>query len=64
VQDATAKRYTIVEQHPASGLGIIVGDRGFDVRLEAENHMKTVEVCRKDATGRARRRAHAPGLRF
>ena len=51
VQDATTKRCTIVEQRPAPGLGIIVGDRGFGVRLEAENHMKTVEVCRDATTG-------------
>jgi hypothetical protein len=51
VQDATTKRCTIVEQRPAPGLGIIVGDRGFGVRLEAENHMKTVEVCRDAPTG-------------
>jgi len=51
VQDATTKRCTIVEQRPAPGLGIVVGERGFGVRLEAENHMKTVEVCRDDTTG-------------
>jgi hypothetical protein len=51
VQDAATKRCTIVEQRPAPGLGVIVGDRGFGVRLDAENHMKTVEVCRDVTTG-------------
>jgi len=51
VQDATTKRCTIVEQRPSPGVGIVVGERGFGVRLEAENHMKTVEVCRDSTTG-------------
>ena len=51
VQDSTTKRCTIVEQRPAPGASVIVGDRGFGVRLEAENHMKTVEVCRDATTG-------------
>ena len=41
VQDATTKRCTIVEQRPAPGVGIVIGgDRGFGVRLEAENHLR------------------------
>ena len=51
VQDATTKRCTIVEQRPAPGIGVVIGDRGFGVRVEAENHMRTVEVCR-ETTGR------------
>jgi hypothetical protein len=51
VQDSSTKRCTIVEQRPAPGLGIVVGDRGFGVRLDAETHMKTVEVCRDVTTG-------------
>jgi hypothetical protein len=51
VQDSNTKRCTIVEQRPAPGLGIVVGDRGFGVRLEAESHLKTVEVCRDATTG-------------
>ncbi len=50
VQDASTKRCRIVEQRPAPGIGVVVGDRGFGVRLEAENHMKTVEIC-KETTG-------------
>jgi hypothetical protein len=51
VQDSTTKRCTIVEQRPAPGVGIVVGDRGFGVRLDAETHMRTIEVCRDVTTG-------------
>lgn len=51
LQDSNTKRCTIVEQRPAPGLGIVVGDRGFGVRLDAETHMRTVEVCRDVTTG-------------
>jgi hypothetical protein len=51
VQDVTTKRCTIVEQRPAPGVGIVVGDRGFGVRLDAETHMKTVEICQDVTTG-------------
>jgi hypothetical protein len=50
VQDAGTKRCTIVEQRPAPGLGIVVGEGGFGARLEAENRMKTVEVCQDAGT--------------
>jgi hypothetical protein len=53
IQEPTTKRCTIVEQRPAPGAGIIIGDRGFGVRIEAESHMRTVEVCREGTTGRA-----------
>ncbi len=53
VQEPTTKRCTIVEQRPAPGVGVIIGDRGFGVRVEAESHMRTVEVCREGTTGRA-----------
>jgi hypothetical protein len=52
IQEPTTKRCTIVEQRPAPGAGIIIGDRGFGVRVEAESHMRTVEVCREGTTGR------------
>jgi hypothetical protein len=52
VQNPTTKRCTIVEQRPAPGLGVIIGgDAGFGVRVEAENRMKTIEVCRETTTG-------------
>ncbi len=54
VQDSNTKRCTIVEQRPAPGAGIVIGDRGFGVRVEAESHMKTVEVCRDTTTGGGR----------
>jgi len=53
VQNPTTKRCTIVEQRPANpSVGIVIGgDQGFGVRAEAENRMKTVEVCRESTTG-------------
>jgi hypothetical protein len=51
VQDSGTKHCTIVEERPAPGAGIIIGDRGFGVSLEAERHMTTVEVCRDATTG-------------
>src|SRR5262245_62517008 len=53
IQEPTTKRCTIVEQRPAPGAGIIIGDRGFGVRVEAESHMRTGEICREGTTGRA-----------
>ncbi len=50
VQDPTTRRCTIVEQRPAPGIGVVIGNV-FGVRVEAENHMRTVEVCR-ETTGR------------
>jgi hypothetical protein len=50
VQEPTTKRCRIVEERPAPGAGVIVGDRGFGVRVEAESHMRTVEIC-KETTG-------------
>ena len=55
VQEPTTKRCRIVEDRPAPGVGIILGDRGFGVRVEAERHMGTVEVCRDVTTGRGER---------
>jgi hypothetical protein len=53
VQNPTTKRCTIVEQRPANpSVGIVIGgDTGFGVRAEAENRMKSVEVCRESTTG-------------
>ena len=57
VQNPTTKRCTIVEQRPANpSIGIVLGgDQGFGVRAEAENRMKTVEVCREGTTGAGER---------
>jgi hypothetical protein len=51
VQDPTTKRCRIVEERPAPAVGVVIGDRGFGVRVEAESHMRTVEVCRDTTTG-------------
>jgi hypothetical protein len=51
VQEPTTKRCTIVEQRPAPGAGIVIGDRGFGVRVEAENQMKTTTICREGTVG-------------
>jgi len=57
VQEPSTKRCTVVEQRPANpSLGVVVGgDRGFGVRLEAENRMKTIEVCREGTVGERER---------
>ena len=51
IQEPTTKRCRIVEERPAPGIGVVIGDRGFGIRLEAENHMRTVEVCKEATTG-------------
>lgn len=51
IQDSGTKRCRIVEQRPAPGLGVVIGDM-FAVRVEAERHMQTVEVCREGTSGR------------
>jgi hypothetical protein len=51
VQEPTTKRCTIVQERPAPNIGVIIGDRGFGVRADAETHMRTVEVCREATTG-------------
>ena len=50
VQEPTTKHCRIVEERPAPGAGVVIGDR-FGVRVEAESHMKTVEVCREGTVG-------------
>ncbi len=52
IQEPTTKRCRIVEERPAPSAGIIIGGAGFGVRVEAENRMRTVEVCREGTTGR------------
>jgi len=51
IQEPTTKRCRIVEERPASGAGIVIGESGFGVRAEAETRMRTVEVCREGTTG-------------
>jgi hypothetical protein len=50
VQDPSTKRCRIVEERPAAGLGIVIG-APFGVRVEAENRLRTVEVCKESTTG-------------
>ena len=50
VQSPTTKRCTIVEERPAPGVGVVIGDR-FGARIEAENRMKTTEVCKEGTVG-------------
>lgn len=47
VQEPTTKECKIVEERPAPGIGLVIGERGFGVRAEAESHLRTVEVCRE-----------------
>jgi hypothetical protein len=50
IQDPSTKRCRIVEERPAPNVGVVIGN-AFGVRVEAENHLRTVEVCR-ETTGR------------
>ena len=52
IQEPTTRRCRIVEERPAPNLGVIIGGGGFGVRVEAENRMRTIEVCREGTTGR------------
>ena len=55
VQDSSTKRCTIVEQRPTTTTTTIVGgDTVFKTRVEAENQMKTVEVCKTTSDAPAR----------
>jgi hypothetical protein len=51
VQDSSTKGCNIVEQRPTATTTTIVGNREYKTRVEAENQMKTVEVCRETTTG-------------
>jgi hypothetical protein len=50
VQNPTTKRCTIVEQRPAPGVGIVIGD-AFGLRVEAESRLKTTKVCEEGTVG-------------
>jgi acetolactate synthase small subunit len=52
VQDTATKRCHIVDQKPTSITMVVVGDsRAFETRPDAENAMKSVEVCRSGDMG-------------
>ena len=50
VQNPTTKVCHIVSQKPEPSVGVVVGTP-FGVRVEAEQHMKTVKVCHNETTG-------------
>jgi len=37
IQEPTTKRCRIVEERPAPGIGVVIGDGGFGIRAEAES---------------------------
>jgi hypothetical protein len=49
VQDPVTNRCAIVEQPPAAGAGVIVGDGAYGDRATAEADMRTIAACH--ATG-------------
>lgn len=52
VQDTATKRCQVVEQKPSSITAVIVGEgKVYANRIEADNAMKSVEVCRSGDTG-------------
>ena len=52
IQDVTTDRCRIVEERPAPNVGIVI-DSPFELRAEAENHMRTIEVCHEGTTGQS-----------
>jgi hypothetical protein len=50
IQVVTTDRCRIVEERPAPNIGIVI-DSPFEARAEAENHMRTVELCHEGTTG-------------
>jgi hypothetical protein len=45
VQDTATKKCTIVDKRPTTQTTIVVGDRMFKTRAEAESGIKTIKVC-------------------
>src|SRR5947207_15833990 len=64
IQEPTTKRCRIVEERPAPNLGVVIG-APFGARVEAENRMRTVEVCREatSGSGPAVREERGPAVR-
>jgi hypothetical protein len=50
IQEPNTRRCRIVETRPEPNVGVVIG-APFGVRVEAENRMRTVEVCREGTTG-------------
>ena len=51
IQEPNTRRCRIVETRPEPSVGIVIGTP-FGARVEAENRMRTVEVCREGTSGR------------
>ena len=51
IQEPASRRCRIVETRPEPNVGVVIGTP-FGLRVEAENRMRTVEVCRDGTTGR------------
>jgi hypothetical protein len=45
VQDTSTKKCTIVDKKPTTTTTLVVGDKVFKTRTEAETGMKTMKVC-------------------
>jgi hypothetical protein len=45
VQDTSTKKCTIVDKKPTTITTLVVGDKVFKTRTEAETEMKTMKVC-------------------
>jgi hypothetical protein len=45
VQDTSTKKCTIVDKKPTTATTLVVGDKVFKTRTEAETGMKTMKVC-------------------
>jgi hypothetical protein len=50
VQDNTTKHCSIVQQRPATQTTVVVGNKAYTTRQEAEGAMKTVKVCESGGT--------------
>lgn len=48
VRNPETKRCTIVTERPTATTTVIVGDRGFKTRTEAESGLKTTKICTSD----------------
>jgi hypothetical protein len=48
VRNPETKRCTIVTERPTATTTVIVGDRGYKTRTEAEGGLKTTKICSSD----------------
>ena len=48
VRNPETKRCTIVTERPTTTTMVIVGDRAFKTRTEAESGLKTTKICTSD----------------